>query len=87
MRHKCPFGGADVSQWWDTYGTPVLISLLFSLYVFLHMIGGEHGDMQHSSEIKVTADVLRDAGITDRKAAINAAIFTKKPPRMEWLYF
>ena len=31
-----------------------------------------HGDMQHSSEIKVTADVLRDAGITDRKAAYRA---------------
>ena len=31
-----------------------------------------HGDMQRSSEIKVTADVLRDAGITDRKAAYRA---------------
>jgi hypothetical protein len=31
-----------------------------------------HGDMQRSSEIKVTADVLRDAGITDRKASYRA---------------
>ena len=31
-----------------------------------------HSDMQRSSEIKVTADVLRDAGITDRKAAYRA---------------
>ena len=31
-----------------------------------------YGDMQHSSEIRVTADVLRDAGITDRKAAYRA---------------
>jgi hypothetical protein len=31
-----------------------------------------HGDMQRSSEIRVTADVLRDAGITDRKAAYRA---------------
>jgi hypothetical protein len=31
-----------------------------------------HGDMQRSNEIKVTADVLRDAGITDRKAAYRA---------------
>jgi hypothetical protein len=25
----CPFGGTNVSQGWDTYGTPVLISLFF----------------------------------------------------------
>ena len=31
-----------------------------------------HGDMQRSDEVKVTADVLRDAGITDRKAAYRA---------------
>ena len=31
-----------------------------------------HGDMQRSSEIKVTADVLRDAGIADRKASYRA---------------
>ena len=31
-----------------------------------------HSDMQRSNEIKVTADVLRDAGITDRKAAYRA---------------
>ncbi len=31
-----------------------------------------HGDMQRAGEIKVTADVLRDAGITDRKAAYRA---------------
>jgi len=31
-----------------------------------------HGDMQRSSEIKLTADVLRDAGITNRKAAYRA---------------
>jgi hypothetical protein len=28
--------------------------------------------MRRSNEIKVTADVLRDAGITDRKAACRA---------------
>ena len=31
-----------------------------------------HGDMQRVGEIKVTADVLRDAGIMDRKAAYRA---------------
>ena len=31
-----------------------------------------HGDMRRSNEIKVTADVLRDAGIADRKAAYRA---------------
>ena len=31
-----------------------------------------HGDMQRSCEIKVTADVLRDAGIADRKASYRA---------------
>ena len=31
-----------------------------------------HGDMQRVGEIKVTADVLRDAGIADRKAVYRA---------------
>ena len=31
-----------------------------------------HSDMQRSSEVKVTSDVLRDAGIVDRKAAYRA---------------
>jgi len=31
-----------------------------------------HGDMQHSNEVKVSADVLRDANITERKAAYRA---------------
>ena len=31
-----------------------------------------HGDMQHSNEVRVSAAVLRDAGISDRKAAYRA---------------
>ena len=31
-----------------------------------------HSDMRQSSELKVTADLLRDAGISDRKAAYRA---------------
>lgn len=31
-----------------------------------------HGDMQHSNEVKVSADVLCDANITERKAAYRA---------------
>ena len=31
-----------------------------------------HGDMQHSNEVRVSAAVLRDAGIADRKAAYRA---------------
>jgi hypothetical protein len=31
-----------------------------------------HSDMRQSAELKVTADILRDAGIDDRKAAYRA---------------
>jgi hypothetical protein len=31
-----------------------------------------HSDMRQTAEIKVTADILKDAGITDRKAAYRA---------------
>ena len=31
-----------------------------------------HSDMKQSAEIKVTADILKDAGITDRKVAYRA---------------
>jgi len=31
-----------------------------------------HSDMQHSVEMKVTADILRDAKVTDRKMAYRA---------------
>lgn len=41
--HICPFGGTHLSRGWDTCRTPVPISLLFSLYVLLHRIGGGHG--------------------------------------------
>jgi hypothetical protein len=27
--HICPFGGTNLSQLWDTCGTPVLISYIF----------------------------------------------------------
>lgn len=40
---KHAFGGTDLSQEWDTNGAPVLISLLFSLYNLLYLIGGGHG--------------------------------------------
>ena len=31
-----------------------------------------HSDMQHSADLKVTADIFRDAGITGRKVAYRA---------------
>jgi Uri superfamily endonuclease len=31
-----------------------------------------HADMRHSNEVRVSADVLRDAGISDRKTAYRA---------------